>query len=147
MKKFAILYIDGSKRGCQSPAFVPLRDYGVAKKNKNKNKMENTNILARGNGFVFIGWKSYNQIKKKAMEQEFSWSGLVISLSIAFFVVLASAQGLNMAYQSLEKSGGKNLTNQNIYYLENSKNINTSVEETARKILQIKIASAAEMPD
>jgi len=97
-------------------------------KNQNKNKMENTNILARENGFVFIGWKSYNRIKKKAMEQEFSWSGLVISLSIAFFIVLFCAQGLNLAYQSLrEGKVDKNLTNQNIYYLEDSQNVDLNI--------------------
>lgn len=47
------------------------------------------------------GWRYYNQIRKKAMEQEFSWSGLVISLSIAFFIVIAAAQGLSIAYQSI----------------------------------------------
>ncbi len=38
-----------------------------------------------------IGWKYYNTIRKKAVEQEFSWSGLLISLSIAFFIVALSA--------------------------------------------------------
>ncbi len=47
-----------------------------------------------------ISWRSYNIVKKKAMEQEFSWSGLLLSLSIAFFVVVACAQGLSMIYQS-----------------------------------------------
>jgi len=51
-----------------------------------------------------ISWKYYNQIKKKAMEQEFSWSGLLISLSIAFFVVIACAQGLKTVYQTMETS-------------------------------------------
>jgi hypothetical protein len=41
------------------------------------------------------GWKYYNVATKKAMEQEFSWSGLLISLSIAFFIVVASASALN----------------------------------------------------
>jgi len=50
----------------------------------------------------FIGWKHYNQVLKKAMEQEFSWFGLLISLSIAFFIVLFSAIILNLAYQSIE---------------------------------------------
>jgi hypothetical protein len=106
--------------------------------------MENSNILARENGFVFIGWKSYNQIKKKAMEQEFSWSGLIISLSIAFFIVLISAQGLNVAYRSMEETmASKKLTNNNIYYLENSRHINTNIEGISKKIFQIKTASAA----
>ncbi|MFA4941504.1 MAG: hypothetical protein WC582_02815 [Patescibacteria group bacterium] len=108
--------------------------------------MENTNILARENGFVFIGWKSYNQIKKKAMEQEFSWSGLVISLSIAFFIVLISAQGLNIAYKSLEEAKMKgNFINQNIYYLESSRHLDPDAGETAKKFFQTKTASASEM--
>jgi len=49
-----------------------------------------------------IGWKYYNTIKKKAVEQEFSWSGLLISLSIAFFIVIASALLLNFIFNSLE---------------------------------------------
>lgn len=47
-----------------------------------------------------VGWKYYNTITKKAMEKEFSWSGLIISLSIAFFIVLISAQILNVIYRS-----------------------------------------------
>ncbi|MDD5071459.1 MAG: hypothetical protein PHQ42_01855 [Patescibacteria group bacterium] len=87
--------------------------------------MENINILAKTDGFGFIGWKSYNRIKKKAMEQEFSWSGLIISLSIAFFVVLASAQILSVVHQSMEKAKQKeNLTNQNFYRLERIEHIN-----------------------
>ena len=49
-----------------------------------------------------IGWKNYNTIKKKAMEQEFSWSGLLISLSIAFFIVIISALFLNFIFNSVE---------------------------------------------
>lgn len=52
--------------------------------------------------FGQIGWKSYNSIKKKAMEQEFSWSGLWVSLSIAFFIVVASATCLSLINQSLQ---------------------------------------------
>ncbi len=50
-----------------------------------------------------IGWKqSYELLRKKAMEQELSISGLVVSLSIAFFIVGVSASLLNIAYQSFE---------------------------------------------
>lgn len=50
---------------------------------------------------VRIGWKqSYELLRKKAMEQEPSFSGLALSLSIAFFVTLLSANLLNVAYQS-----------------------------------------------
>lgn len=80
------------------------------------------------------------------MEQEFSWSGLVISLSIAFFIVMVSAQGLNIAYQSLEETGlRKSFTDQSIYYLESSQGINSNIKETTRKFFQAKVASASEM--
>lgn len=61
--------------------------------------------------FGLITWRSYNSIKKKAMEQEFSMSGLVLSLSIAFFIVLGSAQVLSVTYQGIittEKAGLEN---------------------------------------
>ena len=56
-----------------------------------------------------IGWKYYNTIKKKAVEQEFSWSGLLISLSIAFFIVIISALLLNFIFNSVE-AGRRNQT-------------------------------------
>ncbi|MCX6792450.1 MAG: hypothetical protein NTY12_00295 [Candidatus Falkowbacteria bacterium] len=54
--------------------------------------------------FGTISWKSYQLIRKKAMEQELSWSGLVISLSIAFFVVAGCAGFLRLAYTSIENN-------------------------------------------
>ena len=39
-----------------------------------------------------VGWKYYNTIRKKAVEQEFSWSGLFISLSIAFLLLSRARQ-------------------------------------------------------
>jgi len=48
-----------------------------------------------------ISWKSYHNIKKKAMEQEFSMSGLIISLSIAFLIVVATSQALRLIYDSI----------------------------------------------
>ncbi|NTU98561.1 hypothetical protein HGA64_00955 [Candidatus Falkowbacteria bacterium] len=51
--------------------------------------------------FGSLTWRSYNSIKKKAMEQEFSLSGLVLSLSIAFFIVIGSAQALSLSYQTM----------------------------------------------
>lgn len=72
-----------------------------------------------------ISWKSYHHIKKKAMEQEFSWSGLLISLSIAFFVVVACAQGLKIVYQSVESAAKIERSNTNfLYKLENRTFIN-----------------------
>ena len=65
----------------------------------------NANITENhGEAIGHIGWKYYNTIKKKAMEQEFSWSGLFLSLSIAFFIVISSALILSFLYQSLEKA-------------------------------------------
>jgi len=65
--------------------------------------MENTYISkANTLDLDHIGWRSYNTIKKKAMEQEFSWSGLFISLSIAFFIVISSAFALEFLYDSVQ---------------------------------------------
>jgi flagellar basal body-associated protein FliL len=73
-----------------------------------------------------IGWKYYNTIKKKAMEQEFSWSGLLISLSIAFFIVIISAIFLSFIFNSIEgNKQSAELSNKNVYYLE--KNIQTNL--------------------
>jgi len=76
-----------------------------------------------------FGWKYYNSIKKKAMEQEFSWSGLIISLSIAFFIVIACAQGLSLLYQSIEADKAHRQTFESkIYQLE--KNIRIDFSKT-----------------
>jgi len=105
--------------------------------------MINSNILANTSGLNFIGWKSYNRIKKKAMEQEFSWAGLILSLSIAFFVVLASAQILSITYQSIEKAKQKeNLINQNIYRLESAELINSQAGQTLEKLFSLPAALA-----
>jgi len=48
--------------------------------------------------------KSYAVLRKKAMEQEPSLTGLVLSLSIAFFIIGATASFLNIACKSLEQS-------------------------------------------
>ncbi len=55
--------------------------------------------------FEALGWRYYNKLKKKAMEQEFSWSGLVVSLSIAFFIVIITALSLSILYQSTRQVG------------------------------------------
>ena len=69
-----------------------------------------------------FGWKYYNQVKSKAMEQEFSWSGLAISLSIAFFIVVATAQGLSLAFHSINKSKqpAPASDSDKVYYLESA---------------------------
>lgn len=65
-----------------------------------------------------IGWKYYNSIKKKAMESEFSWSGLIISIFIAFFIVLITAYSLSLLHSSYKKTRIQNTINGNIYSLE-----------------------------
>lgn len=83
------------------------------------------NINIQSNVLGHIGWKYYNTVKKKAMEQEFSWSGLLISLSIAFFIVLACAQILSLTYKSLTTARNHEVfLEQKIYYLENIEHIN-----------------------
>ena len=83
------------------------------------------NAQADNISYNFIGWKSYNIIKKKAMEQEFSWSGLLVSLSIAFFIVIISAQALNFFYNSIQSAQEHEyFLNQKIYYLETIEHIN-----------------------
>jgi len=85
--------------------------------------MTNTNIRANSLDLKYISWKSYNTIKKKAMEQKFSWSGLLISLSIAFFIVIACAQALSLMHQSIIKTQNyqQQLNNQ-MYRLESTNN-------------------------
>lgn len=51
-----------------------------------------------------VSWKSYQHLRKKAMEQELSWSGLIISLSIAFFLVAGCAITLRLIATSLENN-------------------------------------------
>lgn len=93
-----------------------------------KTKMTNTNIS-------FIGWKYYNSIRKKAMEQKFSWSGLLLSLSIAFFIVLACAQGLNLIYQSIEATRShEKLFPKKLYHLENIKYIDIDKKNNCDEI-------------
>jgi len=79
--------------------------HGVKNKLYNKNKNRNKMPLAKNQANCFnlerVGWKYYNTIRKKAVEQEFSWSGLFISLSIAFFVVIAGASVLHLTYVSI----------------------------------------------
>ena len=64
------------------------------------------------------GWKYYNSIKKKAMEQEFSWAGLLLSVSIAFFIVTITAYSLTLLHTSFKKTQIEQKINQQIYSLE-----------------------------
>ena len=53
------------------------------------------------------------------MEQEFSWSGLFISMSIAFFVVIITAFSLSLLHNSINTAHVQSqLLNQKIYRLE-----------------------------
>jgi hypothetical protein len=62
--------------------------------------MKNQNLTA--NNF-FIGWKEYNTIKKKAIDSKLSPKhGLIISITIAFFVVMAGAQILKTIMDGLK---------------------------------------------
>ena len=85
--------------------------------------MTNTKIQANSLDFGHISWKSYNVIKKKAMEQKLSGSigGLLISLSIAFFIVIVCAQALNLVHQSIIKQRQQQ-SNYQIYHLEKTDN-------------------------
>ena len=81
--------------------------------------MENLELKANSFGIGHIGWKYYNGIRKKAMEQEFSWSGFLISMSIAFFVVIIAASLLGGIYNSVEKAQYREKAMEdNIYRLE-----------------------------
>ena len=90
-----------------------------SKKNKNKNKkMIETRVHTNELILSRIGWKYYNSIRKKAMDQEFSWAGLGISLSIAFFIVVFSASFLNATYKSINEQTYQEVLKTNIYQME-----------------------------
>jgi sensor histidine kinase YesM len=71
-----------------------------------------------------LGWKYYNSIRKKATEQEFSWSGLIISLSVAFFIVVGSAQILSLTYYSMTQNKEKTTAGGRIERLETIRSVN-----------------------
>jgi len=50
-------------------------------------------------GASHVTWRYYNQIKKKAMDKEPGLAGLLLSLSIAFFIVIGGAAGLSTIYK------------------------------------------------
>jgi hypothetical protein len=64
------------------------------------------------------GWRYCGEIRKKAMEQEFSWAGLVVSLSIAFFVVIMTASAFSLMLQNLEKGQSGSMPGVDVYRLE-----------------------------
>ncbi len=66
-----------------------------------------------------FGWRYYNKIKKKAMEQEFSWSGFFLSMSIAFFIVILAASLLSFLHFSVSNGElGQMIEKSKIYRLE-----------------------------
>ncbi len=77
-------------------------------------EMASANIL----DFRHIGWKYYNQIRKKVMDKS-SASGLFVSLSIAFFIVIFAASFLRICYISIERSDvEQKIIQEKIYQLE-----------------------------
>ncbi len=70
-----------------------------------------------------FGWRYFNKIRKKAMEQEFSWSGLLVSMSIAFFIVIFTALSLNVLFSAVKAADFEaRAGNGKIYLLENTEN-------------------------
>ena len=95
------------------------------KKIETKIKMNITTQISQPESILSnrkIGWKYYNNIKKKAMEQEFSWAGLLLSMSIAFFIVLITAYSLSLLHTSFKKTKLEQKINQQIYLLEVGQN-------------------------
>lgn len=108
--------------------------------------MAHTHLQTNGFDIGHIGWKSYKTIEKKAMEREFSWSGLLISLSVAFFIVIACAQILALVHYLIIKNkdrGEKNSLPQKIYRPEESIHLGMETEKIFHKLLGVNSASAA----
>lgn len=70
------------------------------------------------NAFGYATWKSYANLRKKAVEQEFTWSGFVISLSIAFLFVFSGSTALNSLYEKTVEKSSDNDRNTQIMRLE-----------------------------
>jgi hypothetical protein len=84
-----------------------------------------------GFGYRDLGWKDYNLIKKKAIAEEFSFSGLVLSLSIAFFIVIISALVMASLYTSIDLKKSAAYSTDTQYTLVNKiLNINTTEAAT-----------------
>ena len=86
--------------------------------------MENISTTSTSNGLSLghVGWKYYSEIKKKAMDKEFSWSGLLISLSVAFFIVILASFCLHFIYISWEQTNVRFFSQDNLYLLEDMHN-------------------------
>jgi hypothetical protein len=66
-----------------------------------------------------LTWSACTEVKKKAMDQEFTWSGFIISLSIAFFVVFGASTALNSMFVGSASSTVTKLSSQ-IFIFEKS---------------------------
>lgn len=82
-------------------------------------------ICANDFNLGYIGWRYYNKIKNKIVEQELNKSSLFLSLFFSFFIVVVCAQGLNLTYQSIKATQEhKKLFNQRVYFLEEKVQMN-----------------------
>lgn len=102
--------------------------------------IENLELKANGFNYEPIGWKHYNKISKKAMEK-ISASGLVVSLFIAFFMVIFAASLLGVVYNSVEKAQyTEKAMKDNIYRLESMDGYSSDkylqIEEISREKLE-----------
>ncbi|MFA6393579.1 MAG: hypothetical protein WCW25_01785 [Patescibacteria group bacterium] len=61
--------------------------------------MQNQNAGAGLRSIGSVSWRYYNLIRKKAMDKEPGFSGLLLSMSIAFFIVIGGAEGLSFTYK------------------------------------------------
>jgi hypothetical protein len=89
-----------------------------------------TNALGR------VSWKYYNKIKRKAIDKEFfgKTEGLLISLSITFFIVIICAYALNFAYKSITAAKNhEKFLERKVYYLEDINHINTQAMKEVNK--------------
>lgn len=103
--------------------------------------MINSNVASDYGDFKLgqISWKHYNTIKKKAMEQEFSLSGLVVSLSIAFFIVIIASFFLSSLNKVLQKESIiYNSISENSLYIEEAINTENSIIWDSKAILQFR---------
>jgi hypothetical protein len=97
--------------------------------------MSLTNNRANSFNIEHIGWKYYNSIRKKAMEQEFSWSGLLTSLSIDFFVIIISASALNYINRTMISDTARQQSANKIYFLESSIYLSNNINQTINQVL------------
>lgn len=79
------------------------------------------------NAFGYATWKSYAILRKKAVEQEFTWSGFVLSLSIAFLFAISSSSGLNVLYEKTIMKNDSNTASAHTIIIERPEMIFPSI--------------------